>query len=172
MSTDRKPRRTVINISSGQPQFDFEEAARLPEFTTPEYQYNLLNLRATAGAIDFGVAGVIYAVFIAVTRFQMPAEFIVDLRLAGVYGAGFFLLLGVYFLLFMISSGQTIGMKVRKLIVVTRDGDALPPLVAITRGFGYLISIFPVMLGFVWATIDPDHLTWADKVSGTYVKKI
>ena len=39
------------------------------------------------------------------------------------------------------------------------------------RGFGYLISILPLMLGFIWMLIDPEHLTWADKVSGTYVKK-
>jgi hypothetical protein len=28
------------------------------------------------------------------------------------------------------------------------------------------------MLGFLWAVIDPEHLTWADKVSGTYIKRI
>jgi hypothetical protein len=28
------------------------------------------------------------------------------------------------------------------------------------------------MLGFLWAVIDPEHLTWADKVSGTFLKKI
>jgi hypothetical protein len=40
------------------------------------------------------------------------------------------------------------------------------------RGLGYLISIVPLMLGFVWAVVDPEHLTWADKVSGTFLKKI
>jgi hypothetical protein len=28
-----------------------------------------------------------------------------------------------------------------------------------------------VFLGFLWAFIDPEHLTWADKVSGTFVKR-
>jgi hypothetical protein len=40
------------------------------------------------------------------------------------------------------------------------------------RALGYLISIVPFMLGFVWALIDPEHLTWTDKVSGTYIKKV
>lgn len=162
----------MINISSGQPQLDFEETATLPEFTNPEYQGSVLNLRAVAGAIDFGITALVYAVFIAVTRTQMPAEFVVDRRVVGIYAAGFLLLLGVYFLLFMISGGQTMGMKSRGLIAVTRDGATLPPPQAILRGFGYLISIFPLMLGFLWAVIDQEHLTWADKVSGTYVKRV
>jgi hypothetical protein len=38
------------------------------------------------------------------------------------------------------------------------------------RAFGYFISMVPLMLGFAWAVVDPEHLTWADKVSGTYVR--
>jgi uncharacterized RDD family membrane protein YckC len=72
----------------------------------------------------------------------------------------------------MISSGQTMGMKARGLIAVNRNGEPLSAPQAILRGFGYLISIFPLMLGFLWAVIDAEHLTWADKVSGTYVKKL
>src|SRR2546427_374857 len=71
-----------------------------------------------------------------------------------------------------VSSIQTPGMKHRRLTVVTREGSPLDPRQACMRGFGYLISILPVMLGLVWALLDPEHLTWADKVSGTYVKKI
>ena len=169
---DRKPRRTVINISAGQPQFDFEEAARPPAFTGPEYQGDVLTLRAAAGAIDFGIAAAVYGLFVAATRSQMPAEFVIDRRLLGIYALGFLLLLGVYFMLFMVSSGQTVGMKTRGLAVVTRDGVTPAPGLAALRGLGYFISIFPLMLGLLWAVIDPDHLTWADKVSGTYVKKL
>jgi uncharacterized RDD family membrane protein YckC len=72
----------------------------------------------------------------------------------------------------MLSAGQTPGMKHRGLLVVTKEGTPLDPKRACLRGFGYLISILPVMLGFIWALIDPEHVTWADKVSGTYVKKL
>src|SRR6266850_133199 len=51
------------------------------------------------------------------------------------------------------------------------DAFSLDPRYACLRGFGYLISILPLMLGFLWAAIDPEHLTWADKVSGTYVRR-
>jgi uncharacterized RDD family membrane protein YckC len=63
-------------------------------------------------------------------------------------------------------------MKQRQLTVVSQDGSPLDPVRACMRGFGYLVSILPLMLGFLWAVIDPEHLTWADKVSGTYIKRI
>ena len=95
-----------------------------------------------------------------------------DRRIAGIYAAGFLLMMGVYFLLFMLSASQTPGMKLRQLVAVSRDGVPLEPKTACMRGFGYFISIVPLMLGFVWALIDPEHLSWADKVSGTYLKKL
>jgi uncharacterized RDD family membrane protein YckC len=56
--------------------------------------------------------------------------------------------------------------------VVTTEDAPLDPKLACLRGLGYLISILPLLLGFLWMLIDPEHLTWADKVSGTYIKKI
>ncbi len=102
----------------------------------------------------------------------MPGGASVDRRVAGIYTIGFLLLVGVYFLLFMLSASQTPGMKLRQLIAVNREGAPLEPEKACIRGFGYFISIVPLMLGFVWAALDPEHLTWADKASGTYLKKI
>ena len=64
------------------------------------------------------------------------------------------------------------AMKIRRLAAVTREGIPLDPQSACLRGFGYFISIAPLMLGFIWALVDPEHLTWADKVSGTFLKKV
>ena len=169
---DRKSKRTVISIEEYQPQLDFEEAEHSPPFTFPEYQRELLVSRLAAGAADFGIVGLIYCIFIITTYLEMPENFSVDRRIAGIYAAGFFVLLTIYFFLFMISASQTPGMKQRQLTVVTQEGSPLDPSRACMRGFGYLVSILPLMLGFLWAWIDPEHLTWADKVSGTYIKKI
>ena len=114
----------------------------------------------------------IYLVFIIATFLEMPEAAALDRRIAGIYGAGFLLLVAIYFFLFMLSASQTPGMKHRGLTVVTKEGSSLGPQHACMRGFGYLISILPLMLGFLWAVIDPEHLTWADKVSGTYLKKL
>lgn len=169
---DRKSKRTVISIEENQPELDFEEAEHSLPFTFPEYQSELLVSRITAGLMDFAIVALIYSVLIITTLLEMPESFSVDRRVLGIYGAGFFLLAAVYFFLFMLSASQTPGMKHKQLTVVTKDGSSLDPRRACMRGFGYLISILPVMLGFVWAAIDPEHLTWADKVSGTFVKKI
>jgi len=112
----------------------------------------------------------IYLVFIIATFLEMPEAAALDRRIAGIYGAGFLLLVAIYFFLFMLSASQTPGMKHRGLTVVTKEGSSLGPQHACMCGFGYLISILPLMLGFLWAVIDPEHLTWADKVSGTYLK--
>jgi len=170
---DRKSKRTIISIQEQQqPELDFEEAENFPSFTFPEYQRELLTLRIAAGIADFGIVALIYSLFVVTTYLQMPETFLPDRRVLGIYGLGFFVLVAIYFFLFMLSASQTPGMKHRRLTVVTKDGQPLDPTRACMRGFGYLISILPVMLGFAWAVIDPEHLTWTDKVSGTYIKKL
>jgi uncharacterized RDD family membrane protein YckC len=169
---DRKIKRTIIDISQDQPELDFDEAALSLPFTFPEYQRSLLSLRFLSDLTDMAIVAGIYILFVATTYFQMPDNAPVDKRIVGVYIAGFLLLLGIYFLLFMLSASQTPGMKIRKLIAVNREGIPLEPRMACFRGFGYFVSIVPLLLGFVWAFIDPEHLTWTDKVSGTYLKKI
>jgi uncharacterized RDD family membrane protein YckC len=169
---DRKPKRTVISIEEGQPALDFDEAENSLPFTFPEYQRELLVSRIAAGATDFGIVALIYCIFVVATYLQMPESVALDRRVLGIYGVCFFTLVTIYFFLFMLSASQTPGMKRHGLFVVTREGFPLDPRQACMRGFGYLISILPVLLGFVWALIDPEHLTWTDKVSGTYVKKL
>jgi uncharacterized RDD family membrane protein YckC len=169
---DRKSKRTIIDISQYQPGLDFDEAELSPPFTFPEYQRGLLSARFAADVTDMAIVAGIYLVFVLMTYLQMPAGTELDRRVLGIYAAGFLVLVGVYFLLFMLSSSQTPGMKMRHLIAVNREDTLLDPRTACLRGLGYFVSIVPLMLGFVWAVIDPEHLTWADKVSGTYLKKL
>jgi len=171
-NTERKSKRTVISIEESQPRLDFEEAEHTLPFTFPEYQRDLIIPRIVAGLTDLGIVAVIYSIFVITTLTQMPDDASLDKRVIGIYGVGFFTLVAIYFFLYMLSASQTPGMKRLKLIVVAKDGEPLRPVDACRRGFGYLISILPVLLGFIWMLIDPEHLTWADKVSGTYVKKI
>jgi len=169
---DRKSKRTIISIGERQPELDFEEAAHSLPFTFPEYQRELILPRIIAGLTDLGIVASIYLVFLITTFGEAPAGFSPDKRVLGVYVVCFFALVAVYFLLFMLSASQTPGMKHRRLIVVTNEGEPLDTKRACMRGFGYLISILPMLLGFIWMLIDPEHLTWADKVSSTYIKKL
>jgi uncharacterized RDD family membrane protein YckC len=170
---DRKSKRTVISLEDEyQPQLDFEEAEHSLPFTFPEYQRDLMIPRITAGATDLGIVAAVFLLFLVTTFTQMPDGFSLDKRVLGIYGGCFFALVAIYFFLFMLSGSQTPGMKRQHLIVVSKEGQPLDPKQACMRGFGYLISILPVLLGFVWMLIDPEHLTWADKVSSTYIKKL
>ena len=170
---DRKSKRTVISLEDEyQSQLDFEEAEHSLPFTFPEYQRDLIIPRITAGATDLGIVAAVFLLFLVTTFTQMPDGFSLDKRVLGIYGVSFFALVAIYFFLFMLSGSQTPGMKRQHLIVVTKEGQLLDPKQACMRGFGYLISILPVLLGFVWMLIDPEHLTWADKVSSTYIKKL
>ena len=169
---ERKQKRTIIALEEYQPALNFEEAEHSQTFSFPEYQRELLFPRLAAGAADLLIVAAIYLLFLLTTLTEMPEGAELDRRIAGIYIVGYFLLVVIYFFLFMLSASQTPGMKMRQLAVVTRDGAALDLKGACVRGFGYLISFLPVMLGLVWAVIDPEHLTWADKVSGTYVRKV
>jgi uncharacterized RDD family membrane protein YckC len=170
---DRKLKRTVISIDDEfQQQLDFEEAAHSLPFTFPEYQRELIGPRTMAGLTDFAIVAAVYLVFLLATFSEMPEGFTLDKRVLGIYAVCFFALAVIYFLLFMLSASQTPGMKYQHLIVVTQEGELLDPKLACLRGFGYLISILPLLLGFIWVLVDPEHLTWADKVSSTYVKKL
>jgi uncharacterized RDD family membrane protein YckC len=170
---DRKTKRTVISLEDqSQQQLDFEEAEHTLPFTFPEYQRELLSPRFSAGLTDFGIVAGVFVIFVLATLLEGPGGLSTDKRVLGIYAVCFFTLAVIYFLLFMLSASQTPGMKLQRLIVVTRNGDILDPKQACVRGFGYLISTLPLLLGFVWILIDPEHLSWADKVSSTYVKKV
>src|SRR5947208_2588998 len=103
-----RKKRTFISIEEAQPEFDFEEAEHSPSFTFPEYQKELVTHRFAAGLTDFGIVGLIYVAFVVVTYFQMPVgATIADRRILGIYGAGYLLLVAIYFFLFMLSGSQT-----------------------------------------------------------------
>jgi hypothetical protein len=35
-----------------------------------------------------------------------------------------------------------------------------------------LLSVLPLGLGVMWSIFDEDHLSWHDRLSGTYLRKI
>jgi uncharacterized RDD family membrane protein YckC len=37
------------------------------------------------------------------------------------------------------------------------------------RAFGVLVSLAALMVGFIWACVDSESLTWHDRMSGTYI---
>ena len=168
----RKGRRRVIDISKIQPGLDFDDDTYAAEFTLPEYQRSLLLSRTYALLTDLTLVFGLYLIFVISTVSEMPVPIPLNRRILGIYAAAYLLLVVVYFFLFMLSMSQTTGMRIHGLIATNRRGDTLRPTEAFLRSFGYLISVVPLLFGFLWAFIDPEHLTWADKVSGTFIKRV
>ncbi len=81
--------------------------------------------------------------------------------------AAFFILL--YFGLFTALASATPGLHWLGLEVRNLEGDQPTPAESLWRAFGYLVSIAGLMLGFIWALLDTEGLTWHDRISGTFL---
>ena len=74
----------------------------------------------------------------------------------------------VYFALSVTFAASTPGLLWMGIEVRNLDGLPPTPREALWRAFGYLISTAALLLGFVWALVDSESLTWHDRMSGTY----
>jgi uncharacterized RDD family membrane protein YckC len=106
----------------------------------------------------------------------------VDAILGGLLGAGavdvasvilaMLLTFGVYIgypLFFWTLTGQTLGMTLMGLRVVTTDGHYLSLGRSVRRLIGYLVSALVLWLGFLWILVDDRRQGWHDKIAGTCV---
>ena len=79
------------------------------------------------------------------------------------------LLILVYFGSFTALTFSTPGLLSMGLEVRTLDGAPPTPTDAALRAFGVVVSASALMLGFIWAWVDSDGLTWHDRMSGTFI---
>jgi uncharacterized RDD family membrane protein YckC len=75
----------------------------------------------------------------------------------------------LYFGWFWAHGGQTLGMRSWRLRLVTADGSRVPWGQALVRFLGACVSWLALGAGFLWALVDPDRLTWHDRLSGTVI---
>jgi uncharacterized RDD family membrane protein YckC len=144
--------------------------------------------RFAAGLIDFGiiVPAALVVIFIAskVANVHLPArnmklldvDMWIDLVLASdpALVMGFVLFLAIamtYLLVFHITLGRTLGMRVMKLKVIDVYGDAPSPARCIARCAGYLAGVATLFLGFLWIGFDSEKRGLQDWIAGTYVIK-
>lgn len=82
----------------------------------------------------------------------------------------FWLLFGTawaFFVTFWCTSGQTLGMLVWKIRVVTEDSGRLSLQQASVRMFVALFSWAVLGAGFLWCLVDKDGRAWHDRLSQT-----
>ena len=65
--------------------------------------------------------------------------------------------------------GQTLGMQVWKIKLVSQSLQTLSWQECFARLFFALVSVSMLGLGFIWMLFDPDRLTWHDRASGPRV---
>jgi uncharacterized RDD family membrane protein YckC len=88
---------------------------------------------------------------------------------SGVIASFILLCLISYFLFFWYFTGQTLGDNLMGVRIVRTSGHRLGLLRGILRLIGYIISIIPLGLGFLWVLGDDHRQGWHDKLADTYV---
>ena len=79
------------------------------------------------------------------------------------------ILVWAYFGLFTALTFSTPGLTWMDIEVRNMEGSPPAPRESLLRAFGYLVSISALMIGFVWALVDSEGLTWHDRISGTFL---
>jgi uncharacterized RDD family membrane protein YckC len=86
-----------------------------------------------------------------------------------VYRAGELVVIGGYYLLNWVHSGQTLGMRAWRIKVVLDDGRPMTTRAGLLRfAFGF-IAWPPAALGVLWLYFDPYHAAIHDRLSKTRV---
>jgi uncharacterized RDD family membrane protein YckC len=75
----------------------------------------------------------------------------------------------VYFVVFWVWRGQTLGKMVMGIKVVLPDGSNVTPAIAFLRYLGYIVSAALLFAGFIWIAFDKQKQGFHDKIAGTFV---
>jgi uncharacterized RDD family membrane protein YckC len=80
-------------------------------------------------------------------------------------------LAAMYHVFFVLLAAKTPGMKWARISLSTFAGQRLTLDQRCGRLGALVLSLLPVGLGVAWAIFDDDHLSWHDRLSGTYPRK-
>jgi uncharacterized RDD family membrane protein YckC len=139
--------------------------------TEPGVPYAGIATRAVALAIDVVVANVI--VFVGGAILALVGSLVGDIRLdtlARLLAAtAWTAVVGAYFVLFWSTAGQTPGMRLMGLRVMTYDGTHPGVGRSVVRLIGLGLAIVPLFLGFAPVLVDTQRRGLHDFMAGTVV---
>jgi uncharacterized RDD family membrane protein YckC len=140
-----------------------EAAARFP--VAP------IGLRLMAAAVDGALilASFVSAGFLVAHQFSHPPEG----KAGEILGVALLALIGLlYYAFFFAFPVGTPGMKYAGIGLCTFD-DQSPTRAQLRRRLGAMaLSLLPVGLGIAWSIFDDDHMSWHDRYSQTYLRKL
>jgi uncharacterized RDD family membrane protein YckC len=93
---------------------------------------------------------------------------VVPLNIA-VLGVAAVILIFAYFAVFTAIASATPGLLWMGCEIRNLHGGIPTVRESFWRAFGVLVSLSALMLGFIWACVDSDGLTWHDRMSGTVI---
>jgi uncharacterized RDD family membrane protein YckC len=88
------------------------------------------------------------------------------------YRAGLIGVIGAYYVLNWLRSGQTLGMRAWRLRAVSDTGKPLTLRASLLRFVCGFLAWAPATLGVLWLYLDRDHLAVHDRLSHTRVVKL
>jgi uncharacterized RDD family membrane protein YckC len=139
--------------------------------TEPRVPFAGIATRAVALAADVVVANVI--VFLGGAVIALVGSLVGDIRLdtlARLLAAtAWTAVVGAYFVLFWSTAGQTPGMRLMGLRVMTYDGSYPSAGRSVVRLLGLGLAIVPLFLGFVPVLVDERRRALQDYMAGTVV---
>jgi uncharacterized RDD family membrane protein YckC len=139
--------------------------------TGPQVPYAGIATRAVALAIDAALANVIVLAGGAIL--SLVGSLVADVRLdtlGRVLAAGAWIaVVGTYFVLFWSTAGQTPGMRLMSLRVMTPRGDRPGVARSVVRVVGLGLAIVPLFLGFLPVLVDARRRGLQDFMAGTVV---
>jgi len=140
-------------------------ASQLEEET---FQVASLGTRFSAGLIDGLLLLLSAGLFAVIFRFAGGHLQRVPLNLA-VLGVIATIFIWSYFGMFTALTASTPGQS--WMGIEARNMEGWPPdrRESLLRAFGYLVSLSAFLLGFFWALVDGESLTWHDRISGTFL---
>ena len=132
------------------------------------FQVASLGTRFSAGLIDGLLLLLSAGLFALIFRFAGGRLSPVPLNLAviAVIATTF---IWSYFGMFTALTASTPGLS--WMGIEARNMEGWPPdrRESFLRAFGYLVSLSAFLLGFFWALVDGESLTWHDRISGTFL---
>jgi uncharacterized RDD family membrane protein YckC len=160
------PMEILVNSPAAHPADDTEIVGHF---------YAPLQRRFLAGLVDGGLLLLGAALFGGIFWYSMTRfcdhNVLAPISLA-ILGLIAMIVIFAYFAVFTALSFATPGMLWTSCEVRNLQGEHPTVNESLWRAFGVLVSISALMVGFVWAYVDSESLTWHDRMSGTVITDV